>query len=476
MIIPEELWQHQKDVIKPALARPSYALFFQQGTGKTPTMVTILRNIFMRHGRPLKTLVFCPGIVIPNWEDEINKWSKCGPMVQMVKGTRKKKLEQIADRDKHIFVTNYEALRSEGLFWEWTNTKKDTRKIIPRGYEVLILDESHRAKNPTGMQTKLMIRLSNTIHYKYLLTGTPYLNSEMDIWAQFRILDGGHRFGDNYYSFRNKYFVDKNAGMPSQKHYPDWALKPGMVETLRSKVYEIASRVEKKDCLDLPPLVITARQFDLTGKQAAAYKSMEKNFIAWVEDVRRKTVTPTIAQTVLTRGLRLLQISSGYATDDEGEEISFEDNARLKALEDILVDVSGKVIIWAVFKKNYLDIARVCEKLDKTYCFLTGQQNQKAKEASVEIFRNGRTEVIIANPGAGGTGVNLTEAPLAIWFSRNFSLENRLQALARNHRGGSEMHDKITSIDLVASNTIEGHVLDALGSKENMAEALLRRS
>jgi len=146
-----------------------------------------------------------------------------------------------------------------------------------------------------------------------------------------------------------------------------------------------------------------------------------------------------------------------------------------QSLKDLLEDYceSGKVIVWAVFHQNYEQIAYVCRKLGLDCAMLTGQQNQKEKEKSVNDFTKGSLPVLIANPGAGGTGVNLTQAPVSIWYSRNFNLEHRLQALARNHRGGSEMHEKITCIDLVARDSLDVHILQALENKENIAQAIL---
>ena len=80
---------------------------------------------------------------------------------------------------------------------------------------------------------------------------------------------------------------------------------------------------------------------------------------------------------------------------------------------------------------------------------------------------------MIANQGAGGIGINMTEASYSIFFSRNFSLEHDLQAEARNYRGGSEMHQKVTRIDLVSPGTIDELISEALANKQNMAEKIL---
>lgn len=465
-IIPDYLWYHQKKVVLRALSfgQPYFAFFLGVGTGKTLTTVTVLRNIFYHHKRPLKTIIFCPAIVVSNWAREIDKFSKMGPLVEPLVGTGKKRIETLLKSEKKIFVTNYEALDIEGLFWE---KKGKTRVLVNHGFECLVLDESHRCKNPSAKRTKMMIRMADKIYYRYLLTGTPILNSAKDIWAQARILDRGETFGQNFYSFQTKYFVDKNAGMPSQKHFPDWVFRPGAEKTLNHKIGLISERVKKEECLDLPPLTQKRVFCEMSPVQKKAYKSMKDHFIAYIRD------EACVATMALTKALRLLQIVSGHAMTEEGEAIPFNDNPRMKALGDLLEDIPDKTVIWACFKHNYSQIAKVCEKAGKSFTFLTGEQSAKQKNAAVDEFTKGDIEILIANPSAGGTGVNLIEAPVAIWYSRSYNLGDRVQALARNHRGGSEMHDKITSIDLVVPGSIEESVLEALDNKENLAESIL---
>ena len=81
--------------------------------------------------------------------------------------------------------------------------------------------------------------------------------------------------------------------------------------------------------------------------------------------------------------------------------------------------------------------------------------------------------VMIANQGAGGVGVNLVEAGYSIYYSKGFKLEDDLQSEARNYRGGSEIHEKVTRIDLVATGTIDELVTEALENKMQISENIL---
>ena len=52
--------------------------------------------------------------------------------------------------------------------------------------------------------------------------------------------------------------------------------------------------------------------------------------------------------------------------------------------------------------------------------------------------------------------------------------EKNLQAEARNYRGGSEKHSKITRLDIVAKGTIDELVLVALQEKQDVSEVVLK--
>jgi len=478
IFLPEGMWDHQKQAVTRALTDHAtmksgyFGLLHEQGCGKTYTEITILRNLFTWHKKALKTIIFCPQIVIDNWSKEIDRFSKCGQFVQKLQGKGTDRIRILKESKKSIFITNYESLDMDGLFWVAAGKDGKDRKYIDHGFEMLILDESHRAKSHTAKRTKILIRMADRTPYRYIMSGTPILNNPMDVWAQFRILDQGKLFGDNFFAFRNTYFTDKQAGWTGDKRFSKWVVQDGAMEVIQKKVASCTSRVTKEECLDLPPLVMTRVSSSMSTKQEKCYEEMRDKLITYLGD---KACVATLA---LTKMLRLLQIASGYVKTDEGEEISFPDNPKLKDLKDILEDIGDqKVIIWAAFKQNYADIAKVCASLDLKHTFLTGNETAKQKEKAVLDFTKGDAQVMISSPGAGGTGVNLTAASMMVYFSRSHNLGDRLQSLARNHRGGSEIHDKITCIDMISvcksGPSIEQSVLDALDSKEEIAGQIL---
>lgn len=456
-----ELWEHQKKGIARAIRCRDFGLFFEPGTGKTRTTIEILRYHYNVNKMIVPTLIFCPPVVIPNWKREFLKFSKI-PQDNIVMltgpGVKREKIIQALSQDT-IVITNYETLQMKGTF-EALKTWHPC---------VVVYDESHKLKNPSAVRTKKAIELSDTAAHRYLLTGTPVLNSYMDIFSQFRAMDCGESFGKNFFGFRAQFFWDMNGGMPKQSYFPNWVPR-GDTEVVMQKLIAAKSMyVEKSQCLDLPPLVRQEIDVELGAEQARLYEDMKKHFIAYIND------KACVASLALTKALRMQQILSGYVKLDGQDEVQMlKDVPRLNALTALLEDLAprNKVIVWAVFSPNYTQIASACRGAGVDYAFLTG--DVKDKEAEIKKFKeNDAVRVLIAHPGAGGIGVNLTESSHSIIYSRSFSLEHDLQSRARNYRGGSEIHEKITQIDLVARGTIDEIILEALSKKQDLATNIL---
>jgi DNA repair and recombination protein RAD54B len=201
---------------------------------------------------------------------------------------------------------------------------------------------------------------------------------------------------------------------------------------------------------------------------------MKKDFIAFCEQ------GAAVAELAMTKALRLQQICSGFMKlDGEEQEVSFKTNPRAEVLSQVLENIlecsTSKVCIWSVFKQNYKDIAAVCDKLGVKYVSLHGDTPQAKRQENIDAFHNDPDiRVFVGNPQSGGIGISLTMANYAIFYSRNFSLENDIQAAARNYRGGSEMHSKITRIDLVSRDTIDELVLSRLSLKMAITDKVLR--
>lgn len=485
-----EPWDHQRRAIDVAKDLPNYALFFEPGTGKTATAINLIRHKSIGSSVPPRTLVFCPPRVVPNWRAEFCAHSEFEPRdIVLLTGSGRARCKIFSaqawrdgssptrelEKKQKVFVTNYESLRMAELF----------RLFQDWAPEVIIFDESHRLKNSTAQRSKLAYVLANP-HVKkkgqvtwlkepikYLLSGTPVLNSPMDLFQQFKILDNGATFGRNFILFRSKYFRDRNAYNPHCK-FPNWEImtkaKDGLdaLTELSAAISKISMRVEKKDCLDLPPLVKQVISVPMAPEQKRLYTEMKKDFITFFKE------NPVTASLAITKSLRLLQITSGFVKTAE-TEIALPENPKLAALEELVEDLilSGKVLIWAVFKMDFRQIGAMLEKKKISFVEVHGEISAKKQDEAVKRFQEDpEVKVFLSHPGSGGIGINLTQSKYSVVYSRTWNAEHADQSEARNYRGGSEVHDKITHYDLVCENSVDEIVVESLNIKTAMSARL----
>lgn len=462
-----ELWEHQKQGVIKALNNRDYALFFDVGTGKSATLLTTLRHKFSEVNRFRRTLILCPLIVVPNWREEVKKFApELLDVTYCITGTGAKRLGAIAKAcaGDNIVIVNYDALLNKDVF----------DYLLRWQPEIMVCDESQRLKSPSSKRTKACATLSKLCFHRYLLSGTPVLNSPQDLFSQFLIMDTGNTFGDSFWKFRYQYFIDKNAGMPTHRHFPNYVIRRDRKDEFESFIAKKSMYVRKQDCLDLPPLVKTTIKVDLSPEQRRSYEQLKRDLVTYINN------DYCSAPLAITKALRLQQVVSGHLPMEESEVVhTFPKTPRQEALRELLDDLheDHKILVWACFKADYKAIKQVCDDLKIGYVEVHGEVTAKAKQEAIEMFKTrDNIRVFIGHALSVGIGINLIESDISIYYSRNFSLEADIQSEARNYRGGSERHRSVTRYDLVAKDTIDEAIIEALANKTEMSLDTLKYS
>ena len=464
----------QKKAFNIAHKLPEYALLADMGTGKTKCAIDLLRSKYAQEMRLLKTVIFSPLVTLYNWKNEFQVHSKIDKNLIHVLDSSDSRIKDLrkaigeGSEKSAIIIVNYEAAIN-------TTFQSMIKAWNP---EIILCDEMHYIKSYKSQRAKAIVKIADSSLYRFGLTGTPILNDAMDIFMQYKFLDKGESFGSNFFKFRSEYFEDTNASWASKKaHFPNWKLKKHKIDEMNSKIYSKAFRVTKDECLDLPPLIKETVKLPMKGDMLKAYLQMQNDFITFVEDQKTKESLAVVAQLALTKSLRLLQITSGFAKSEEGVIVRFKYNPKIMWLEDALPNMAlgNKVILWCAFKEDYTMLSELCDKLKIKYCMITGEQSLDEKQESIDsITKNDDVRVVIANRRAGGIGINLVECKYSVVYSRNASLSDELQSEARNYRSGSQMHDKIVKIDLTCQDSIDELYLSALQGKFELSEIILK--
>lgn len=460
------LWSHQEEALRRAGNK--FALFFDPGTGKTRTAIELWKRSVM----PSKTIIFAPLNVVRNWENELKLYLQGNFTVHIVSGQSKAKKLQILEN----FVKANEECESPVVHGKFpvpqflicnieTLRSREYQSLLSKSSaKFIIIDESHNFKSPSSEQTKGLLGVVSKLKPKhlYLLTGTPCPQGEIDLYTTFLLLE---KTNENFFVWRKRHFDDKNERRRGMNNYwPEYVIRPVAKQYFQELLQECSLSAKKDKVLDLPELIRTNLYSEMSPEQRKCYESMTEYLFAIDKDGNELN-----AANMLTRTLRLQQILAGFLGD-----VPIKGNARLEALGDA-IDLARdeQFIIWTIFKATYGQIGKYLSDRNISFAMLTGEQDAQERYYNMEDFQKGNIRALIAHPKAGGIGVNLTAASVSVHYTRSFSLTDDLQCEARNYRGGSERHARITRIDIITPHTIDEDIAAALKSKKSVQDFIL---
>lgn len=413
-------------------------------------------------GKIRRMLVVAPSSVCPVWPSEFRKFGAFPSRVAVLQGDKSKRLAALKYIESPAIPGTHDPLRVAVINYESTWRLEDELKAYDA--DLIVCDESQRIKSHTAQQSKAMHRLGDRARYRMILTGTPIQNDTRDLWSQYRFLAPGI-FPASYYAFEKRYALMGGYGAHQY-------LGPRNLEELTRKAHSIAYRVTKAECLDLPEKTFEAREIALEDSAASLYQRIKKNAVAELEG--GESVTASI---VLTRLLRLQQITGGFVTDDDGTTTQVS-SAKLNAVADIVqslcVDEGRKLVIFARFLS---ELEGICETVQKTlgskyqYVRIAGDVPISKRGPIVEQFQTDPdTRVFVAQMDSCAEGVTLTAADTVVYYSLTFNMAKYAQSQDRIHRVGQR--NACTYIHLIVPHTIDEKILSALDKKVDLAKAI----
>ena len=435
--------------------KPGYAYFLEMGLGKTAvTLAEIeqLRRADLIDG----AIVVCPPSLKENWAEEIEKWG-----LQDVRCSVWPK-HNVSD-DFDINILNYESLSSG------SQAGKDfiqTTCLKQRIY--LVLDESTQIKNNQSKRTKSLLGLSKYASFKRILSGLPMVQGPQDIWAQLKFL--GALKGVNFYAFRNRYC--RMGGWMGKQ-----VVGPKNESGLSSLLQEWSFRATKDEWTDLPPkLPPVIRKVELSKIESKHYKEMEKDFVTWV-----KGTESVEAPQVITKLLKLQQISSGFINDEMGNPVPLVDMpSKAKELQMVLEESSGKVLVFCHFNysvtllrdvlaKQYNPALMVSKAMQKEFGVTMQEEKKKFEhDSSCRVFIVQTTTGKYGHTLLGGPGPDRCKN--VVFYENSYSLDDRVQAEDRPHRHGQDQ--PVSYTDLVCSPTDKKAIV-ALQRKFGVADTII---
>jgi len=489
-----EPYSHQRVATSLLVLNPEYALFMEQGTGKTKSLIDALNYLHLEEGVS-KVVVFAPiSVIYSTWIKEIER-NQTVPfkVFPAVDGSRKERVAVInrwlistKDKLNYLFLSydfwwrllpvfrelpgeaegeRYSGVKFKGYaeklkehFPRARFSSKVRRKLIEElkflaarssgkfrklfsdallalqimdQVEVTVADESHKIKNSSSKRARGIYYLSWTSKRKYLLTGTPITRSPVDIYGQFLFF---HPIIFKSREAFRAYFVD-SYGRVERVNF-------NAKEEFKELIDGFSFVVRKEEVLkDLPPKRFLVRDVVLSKETTKLYLEVERELVAKVRGLRREGKEDeaiVIVSHIFALIRKLNQLASGFVIDAEGRPIAVS-KEKLEVIEDILEERGKRqTVIWSVHNFEVERIREFLEKKGWKVAKIDGTLPSEARKEVVEAFQSGDFQVLVANPLSAGAGLNLTAADAAIYSSLNYKLDAFLQSQDRIHRIGQE--------------------------------------
>ena len=437
------LYRHQEIALSYMRTNDYFALFMEQGTGKTiPSLMRILD--LLRSGKISNALVVAPKSALGAWERDLELFNELDR-------------EILSDA---ITLINYDKI--------W---RGDTKSPYYKKYGCIVLDEAHNIKNRTSRRSKFLLKLATMSDYKYILTGTPIGNGQLEnIWSLYCFLDPVVERGKIYSTIFKNYMKEYASGeykgsyseFQSRYCVLNRYFKPTSyinVKELQKIINTYSYRVKKSDCLDLPEK-LPDEVIKVELKEKALYKKLCSESAILEYEI--------LADNPLSRMIKLRQLTAGHIKTEDGLiELKTE---KLDILKEIIegYEDNKKLVIFAEFKYSIGKISDLLKKMKIKYVVLDG--DQKDKTIWRQFQEDKRIQVIVCQYQTANSGIDLFASDTIIYYEptiRSMILE---QSRDRIHRTGQK--NKCSYIHLLTKGTIEIDIYRALSGYSDFNEKL----
>lgn len=432
-------------------------IFDEPGTGKSATTVLGLVQR-AAGGHPVwPALVIAPASVVDPWLEQFRIWA---PQLRATawRGTPAARRALIGQAE--VYVTSYDIARIDTIGGIRPSAKHNPLlKLAPRA---IVADECHLIKNASTARTRAVGKLANKAQNFVGLSGTPITHHPADLWPSLVALAPGA------WPSRERWVGRYCVSLPGDYGEDILGLAAHREEEFRRTLTGQHRRVAKADVLtQLPPKVYTVRSVELPPEYRRAYDSMESQMIAEMPDGEELSVMDVLSKlgvlSTLACAAAEMEITETAEVIDGIEVRKQRRHTTLKApswkvnaLLEVLAERPGRPVIAAAPSRQLMLLAgAAATAAGLRVGYVVGGQSQTERTENVRRFQAGELDLICVTTGAGGVGITLTAADTIVFLQRPWSLVESIQMEDRAHRIGSEIHESIEIIDIVAKNTID---------------------
>lgn len=420
--------------------RRAYVLS-EMGTGKTRSAL-FAADFLLQQGIAKTVLIVAPLSTLSQvWDRELLEFF--GDYQSVVLHGSREKRRSLIGKGHQFLIINHDGI---GV------VAKELATLRP---DVIIIDEASAYRNPQTDRWKAIAPLVATAKYVWALTGSPAPNSPTDAWGLAKLLTPNRV---------PKYFGHFRQEVMTKITTFKWIPKSNAID----RVYEVlqpAVRFTRDDCVELPEVSYVDRKIDVSPEVDRVYKGL----IAQLSlDFAEGRVTAANEGVLCSK---LLQVSAGWVYTKTREVVSLDNKGRLDALEELIEEAGGKVLVFADFTHAAESIAAELERRKVPALLVTGSIPLPLRNEAFNAFNSkDGPRVLVAHPKCMSHGLNLTVANVIVWFTPTSSLETYEQACARITRPGQQRKQLIVHL---VGTPMERRFYGRLRQKASLQGALL---
>lgn len=457
-------YEHQKAFLRYSEKHARMLLLDEPGLGKTKQSLDLIANRIRANQIQKALIIVGVSSLQYNWLAEVKKHTdlqgyilgtravgKSGLRTKI--GSGKDKLDdvnRIKTMRAQVYITNIETLRNDKIV-------EALRVQVRDGIlEMVVVDEVHRCKNTKAKQTKGLLELDT--HYKVGLTGTPIVNSPLDLFAMMLWLK---RTVPPKTYFEEKYCIKGGYQGKETVGYRN-------LEDLSRDLSSWTLRRTKAECLDLPEKTVQDIHFKLLPAQKSLYDEIRR-------DLRLRMPEIMASPTPMGELVGLKKATGCPPT--VLETFPPEACAKWETLLDIVEEITQagqKLVIFCfhVFTLEYLNWA--LRKHGYNPALVYGAISPEIRDQNVQAFNTiPECNIILGNYQTLGTGFNLTASSTIVEYELPWTAADETQAQDRCHRIGQ--HHPVNVIRLITDETVDAAGLELVSGKYELSEAILEQ-
>ena len=442
-----EPYEYQREGICFGLEHKRIIIGDEPGLGKTLQSIGIVDT-----ANAYPCLVICPSSLKINWQREFEKFTDKSALV-LDNNVRTTWGYLLSMGVHQVAIVNYESLR-KFFVWDIRGGKQFRLKDVVfnpqiQAFKSIIIDESHRVKDPSAQQTIFTKGLSVGKDWCILLSGTPVVNRPEDLIAQLSIMNRLGEFGGRA-KFVADYCTDPK-GKTAEPAVPLSELSRQLYDTcmIRREKAKVLPQLPDKTRVDLYIEISNDKEYNLAAEDLAAYLQEYTECTDW--EIRRKMRMEALVKFMTLRSL---------AT--KGKIAQAVDFIRT------FLDSGKKLIV-------FCSLHEIVDELQKVFpraVTVTGRDSAVNKQASVDAFQNNpNVQLIICSIKAAGVGLTLTAASDVAFIELAWTYADCCQCEDRAHRIGQK--DNVTCYYLLGRGTIDHTIYRLIHRKKSIANEIM---